>query len=173
MPRGGPGTGSTPADLAYRLLFQDALPSWLFSVRNGATTVWERWNSYSEADGFGPVGMNSFNHYAYGALMEWMYACTAGIPPDPDGPGEGGACVRGIGHAHDNNRTDADCLTSQECSSPSSPLQAKEFTWGEAVVVTRPVTPVPEPGPGLWQGLGPEPTADPVSPSALRIHDQK
>nr|WP_319111845.1 hypothetical protein [Streptomyces europaeiscabiei] len=75
------------ADLAYELLHQDALPSWLFSVNSGATTVWERWNSYSEDAGFGPVGMNSFNHYAYGAIMEWMYAYMAGIARDPDGPG--------------------------------------------------------------------------------------
>ncbi|WP_105974272.1 alpha-L-rhamnosidase [Streptomyces geranii] len=75
------------ADLAYKLLHQDALPSWLFSVRNGATTVWERWNSYSEEDGFGPVGMNSFNHYAYGAIMEWMYAYMGGIARDPESPG--------------------------------------------------------------------------------------
>lgn len=75
------------ADLAYELLHRDALPSWLFSVKNGATTVWERWNSYSEDAGFGPVGMNSFNHYAYGAIMEWMYAYMAGIARDPDGPG--------------------------------------------------------------------------------------
>ncbi|MBK6012357.1 alpha-L-rhamnosidase [Streptomyces sp. MBT53] len=75
------------ADLAYRLLHQDALPSWLFSVKNGATTVWERWNSYSKEDGFGPVSMNSFNHYAYGAIMEWMYAYMAGIARDPDSPG--------------------------------------------------------------------------------------
>ena len=75
------------ADLAYKLLHQDALPSWLYSVRNGATTVWERWNSYSEDAGFGPVSMNSFNHYAYGAIMEWMYAYMAGIARDPDSPG--------------------------------------------------------------------------------------
>ncbi|MEV0221356.1 family 78 glycoside hydrolase catalytic domain [Streptomyces sp. NPDC050704] len=75
------------ADLAYELLHQDALPSWLYSVKNGATTVWERWNSYSEDDGFGPVSMNSFNHYAYGAIMEWMYAYMAGIARDPDHPG--------------------------------------------------------------------------------------
>ncbi len=56
-------------------------------MKNGATTVWERWNSYSEDAGFGPVGMNSFNHYAYGAIMEWMYAYMAGIARDPDGPG--------------------------------------------------------------------------------------
>ncbi|EPD66594.1 alpha-L-rhamnosidase [Streptomyces sp. HGB0020] len=74
-------------DLAYKLLHQDAMPSWLFSVKNGATTVWERWNSYSKQDGFGPVDMNSFNHYSYGAIMEWMYESMAGIAKDPDRPG--------------------------------------------------------------------------------------
>ncbi|MFF1811240.1 family 78 glycoside hydrolase catalytic domain [Streptomyces sp. NPDC058251] len=75
------------ADLAYKLLLQDAMPSWLYSVRNGATTIWERWNSYSTEDGFGPVEMNSFNHYSYGAIMEWMYEDMAGIANDPDHPG--------------------------------------------------------------------------------------
>jgi alpha-L-rhamnosidase len=75
------------ADLAYKLLHQDALPSWLYSVKNGATTVWERWNSYSEDAGFGPVSMNSFNHYAYGAIMEWMYTHMIGIARDPGSPG--------------------------------------------------------------------------------------
>jgi alpha-L-rhamnosidase len=63
------------------------MPSWLYSVKNGATTVWERWNSYSKEDGFGPVDMNSFNHYSYGAIMEWMYESMAGIAKDPDRPG--------------------------------------------------------------------------------------
>lgn len=75
------------ADLAYELLHQDAMPSWLYSVRNGATTIWERWNSYSKEDGFGPVDMNSFNHYSYGAIMEWMYESMAGIAKDPAHPG--------------------------------------------------------------------------------------
>ncbi|MFJ3799068.1 family 78 glycoside hydrolase catalytic domain [Streptomyces sp. NPDC090088] len=75
------------ADLAYTLLHQNALPSWLFSVDNGATTLWEWWNSYSKQDGFGPVVMNSFNHYAYGSIMEWMYEGMAGIARDPDNPG--------------------------------------------------------------------------------------
>lgn len=75
------------ADLAYKLLHQDAMPSWLYSVKNGATTVWERWNSYSKEDGFGPVEMNSFNHYSYGAIAEWMYAYMAGIARDPEHPG--------------------------------------------------------------------------------------
>ncbi len=75
------------ADLAYALLHQNAMPSWLYSVDNGATTVWERWNSYSVEDGFGPVDMNSFNHYSYGAIMEWMYEGMAGIAKDPRHPG--------------------------------------------------------------------------------------
>ncbi|MEU5047243.1 family 78 glycoside hydrolase catalytic domain [Streptomyces griseorubiginosus] len=74
-------------ELAYKLLHQDAMPSWLYSVRNGATTIWERWNSYSREDGFGPVEMNSFNHYSYGAIMEWMYESMAGIAKDPAHPG--------------------------------------------------------------------------------------
>ncbi|GAA4810993.1 family 78 glycoside hydrolase catalytic domain [Streptomyces ziwulingensis] len=74
-------------DLAYRLLHQNATPSWLYSVDNGATTVWERWNSYSREDGFGEVSMNSFNHYSYGAIAEWMYSTMAGIAADPDHPG--------------------------------------------------------------------------------------
>jgi alpha-L-rhamnosidase len=70
-------------DLAYSLLLQTDNPSWLYSVLQGATTVWERWNSYTIEDGFGPVGMNSFNHYAYGAVAEWMFGYMAGIRPDP------------------------------------------------------------------------------------------
>lgn len=73
--------------LAYTLLHQDAMPSWLYSVKNGATTIWERWNSYSTEDGFGPVQMNSFNHYSYGAIGEWMYEDMAGISKDPEHPG--------------------------------------------------------------------------------------
>ena len=69
-------------DTAYTLLLQHKNPSWLYSVDQGATTVWERWNSYTKADGFGPVGMNSFNHYAYGAVLAWMYRTAAGIAPD-------------------------------------------------------------------------------------------
>ena len=68
-------------DMAYTLLLQDKMPSWLYSVKAGATTVWERWNSYSLENGFGDVGMNSFNHYAYGCVSEWMFAYMAGIRP--------------------------------------------------------------------------------------------
>ncbi|MBQ3289595.1 MAG: family 78 glycoside hydrolase catalytic domain [Kiritimatiellae bacterium] len=71
-------------DLAYSLLLQDAFPSWLYSVDQGATTVWERWNGYTKEKGFGPVGMNSFNHYAYGCVLEWLFSAAAGIRPDPE-----------------------------------------------------------------------------------------
>lgn len=77
---------------AYGLLLQHGNPSWLYSVDQGATTVWERWNSYTKKDGFGPVGMNSFNHYAYGAVLAWMYRHVAGIAADPSETGFG--CIR-------------------------------------------------------------------------------
>ena len=69
-------------EVAYTLLLQHKNPSWLYSVDQGATTIWERWNSYVKATGFGPSGMNSFNHYAYGAVLAWMYGTMAGINPD-------------------------------------------------------------------------------------------
>ncbi len=64
---------------AYDLLLQEEYPSWLYSVNQGATTVWERWNSFSIEKGFGDVRMNSFNHYAYGAVASWMIATAGGI----------------------------------------------------------------------------------------------
>ena len=70
-------------ETAYTLLLQHKNPSWLYSVDQGATTIWERWNSYTKANGFGSAGMNSFNHYAYGAVLAWMYGTMAGIQADP------------------------------------------------------------------------------------------
>lgn len=74
-------------DIAYRLLEQETSPSWLFPVKNGATTIWERWNGWSPEKGFEDKSMNSFNHYAYGAVGAWMYGTVAGLNPDPDEPG--------------------------------------------------------------------------------------
>ena len=74
-------------DIAYELLFQRKNPSWLYSVDNGATTIWERWNSYMADKGMGPRGMNSFNHYAYGCVCEWIWETAAGIASDPATPG--------------------------------------------------------------------------------------
>ncbi len=67
------------SDVAFDLLLQHEDPSWLYSVDQGATTIWERWNSYTIKDGFGDVGMNSFNHYAYGSVGEWIYSYMAGL----------------------------------------------------------------------------------------------
>jgi alpha-L-rhamnosidase len=74
-------------DVAYTLLLQRDNPSWLYSVDQGATTIWERWNGYSKADGFLRLSMKSYNHYAYGSVLDWMYGTMAGIRPDPDAPG--------------------------------------------------------------------------------------
>ena len=74
-------------DVAYKLFEQTIYPSWLYPVLQGATTIWERWNSYTLVNGFGPVDMNSFNHYAYGAIEEWMMAYSLGIQRDETQPG--------------------------------------------------------------------------------------
>ncbi len=76
------------SDLAYRLLQQTSYPSWLYPVEQGATTVWERLDSYTETNGFGGNnGMNSFNHYSFGAVGAWMIAHSLGIARDEDRPG--------------------------------------------------------------------------------------
>lgn len=73
---------------AYRLLMQDAFPSWLFSVEHGATTIWERWNGWTPGQGVHPdASMNSFNHYSLGSCGEWLYSGVCGIEPDASHPG--------------------------------------------------------------------------------------
>ncbi len=72
---------------AYNLLLQRGNPSWLYSIDQGATTIWERWDSYTIEKGFQTVDMNSFNHYSYGAVSEWMYRFMAGIEADEAAPG--------------------------------------------------------------------------------------
>jgi alpha-L-rhamnosidase len=74
-------------DLAYDVVFKETYPSWFYSIHQGATTMWERWNSYSRDKGFGDATMNSFNHYAYGAVGQWMYERVAGLAPDEKKPG--------------------------------------------------------------------------------------
>ena len=74
-------------DVAYDLLMQETYPSWLYPVKMGATTVWERWNGIKPDSTFETPSMNSFNHYAYGAIGDWMYRNIAGINTKEDGPG--------------------------------------------------------------------------------------
>jgi alpha-L-rhamnosidase len=66
-------------DVAYDLLLQESYPSWLYPVKMGATTIWERWDGQKTDSTFQDAGMNSFNHYAYGAIGDWMYRVSAGI----------------------------------------------------------------------------------------------
>ena len=72
-------------DIAYRLLNNDTFPSWGYSIKNGATTIWERWDGWTEEKGFQTPGMNSFNHYAFGSIGRWLLGTVAGI--ETDGPG--------------------------------------------------------------------------------------
>ena len=74
-------------DVAYQLLNREEYPSWLYPVKQGATTIWERWDGQKPDGTFQDVGMNSFNHYAYGAIGEWMYRVVAGLELDPREPG--------------------------------------------------------------------------------------
>ncbi len=69
-------------DLAYDLLLTETYPGWLYPVTLGATTMWERWNSWHPEKGFVDTSMNSLNHYAYGAVGDWMYRHIAGIDLD-------------------------------------------------------------------------------------------
>ncbi|MDZ7317946.1 MAG: glycoside hydrolase family 78 protein [candidate division KSB1 bacterium] len=74
-------------DLAYMLLNRQDYPSWLYPITKGATTVWERWDGIKPDGSFQDPGMNSFNHYAYGAIGDWLYRVVAGIDIDPAQPG--------------------------------------------------------------------------------------
>ncbi len=74
-------------DAAYKLLFQQDYPSWLYQVTKGATTIWEHWDGIKEDGSFWSRDMNSFNHYAYGAIGDWLYRCVAGIDTDEQSAG--------------------------------------------------------------------------------------
>ncbi|WP_153798827.1 alpha-L-rhamnosidase [Foetidibacter luteolus] len=74
-------------EVAFKLLMQETYPSWLYPVKMGATTIWERWDGQKPDSTFQTPGMNSFNHYAYGAIGDWMYRVVAGIDTYDDAPG--------------------------------------------------------------------------------------
>jgi alpha-L-rhamnosidase len=91
-------------DVAYRLLMNETFPSWGYEIRNGATTIWERWDGWTEASGFQDPGMNSFNHYSFGSVGEWMYENVAGIRIDESAPASERIAIRpspggGLTHA--------------------------------------------------------------------------
>ena len=70
-------TGNTP--IAYKLLLNDTFPSWGYSIKHGATSIWERWDGWTAEKGFQDPGMNSFAHYSFGAVARWMFQTVAGI----------------------------------------------------------------------------------------------
>lgn len=74
-------------EVAYQLLLQESYPGWLYPIKKGATTIWERWDGIKPDGSFQASSMNSFNHYAYGAIGDWMYRVMAGINTAPDGEG--------------------------------------------------------------------------------------
>lgn len=82
------------SELCYKVLTRRSYPGWGYSVVNGATTVWERWNSYTVEHGFGDVRMNSFNHYSLGSCCEWMFRYCLGISPVESAPGFKSVLVR-------------------------------------------------------------------------------
>lgn len=75
------------SQLAYDLLFRKEYPSWLYPVTKGATTIWEHWDGIMENGDFWSTDMNSFNHYAYGSVLDWLYSVAAGIKTDEKHPG--------------------------------------------------------------------------------------
>ncbi len=83
-------------DVAYALLMQESYPSWLYPVKMGATTIWERWDGIKPDSTFQTPGMNSFNHYAYGAIGDWMYRVVAGIDTQMDAPGYKGIVIKPV-----------------------------------------------------------------------------
>ena len=80
-------TNAGKIEQAFALLLNEEYPGWLYEVKLGATTIWERWNSVLADGSISPNGMNSLNHYSYGAIVEWIYAYVAGIRQDRDVPG--------------------------------------------------------------------------------------
>jgi len=81
-------------EAAYSLLLQENYPSWLYSVKMGATTIWEHWDGVKDDGSFWSPDMNSYNHYAYGVVADWMYSVAAGIKTDENYPGFERAVIR-------------------------------------------------------------------------------
>lgn len=82
-------TANGRSDIAYQLLHQQSFPSWKYSILHGATTIWERWDGWTEEKGFQDPGMNSFNHYSLGSVGEWLRRSVAGIDQQPGTSGHG------------------------------------------------------------------------------------
>lgn len=84
------------ADAAWQLLMKEDFPSWLYQVKAGATTIWEHWDGVKPDGTMWSPDMNSFNHYAYGAIGEWLYRVAAGINTEEHAPGFKSSVLRPI-----------------------------------------------------------------------------
>lgn len=80
-------------DLVYSLLLRKEYPSWIYPVTKGATTIWEHWDGIMENGDFWSKDMNSYNHYAYGSVADWVYGTAAGIKPAQEAPGYAKAVI--------------------------------------------------------------------------------
>ena len=123
------------ADMAYALLNQKTWPSWLYSVTQGATTIWERWDGWTEDRGFQDPGMNSFNHYAYGSIGAWMYNTIAGIDIDPAQPGYKHSMLRPQPNDSDDSLTEASAALTTPYGELSSAWKRKSGRFDWTVVV--------------------------------------
>jgi alpha-L-rhamnosidase len=121
-------TENDMADIAYELLLQRKNPSWIYSIDNGATTIWERWNSYTIEDGMGPRGMNSFNHYAYGAVCAWIWKTVAGIATDTAEPGFRHIIMKPVPDKRLGN-VDAEYLSTAGTIKSSWKYEGDQWTW--------------------------------------------
>lgn len=81
-------------DLAYKILLSETYPGWIYEIKHGATTIWERWNSILEDGSISSTGMNSLNHYAYGSIVEWLFGWCGGLRPVEEAPGFRKAVIR-------------------------------------------------------------------------------
>ena len=141
-------------DIAVNLMLNHKFPSWLYSVDQGATTIWERWNGWTIEKGFGPVGMNSYNHYAYGAVLAWMYRCLAGIAPSVDEPGFRKIVMRPVfdkrfGYVKAEYRSAAGLIKSHWWYEGDKVIW--EFTIPSPAVVTLPNQPAKDYTPGSYR----------------------
>ncbi len=108
-------------DLAYQILLNETYPSWGYTIQNGATTIWERWNSYTRENGFGDVGMNSFNHYSLGSVGQWFYEYMCGIQLAEDNAG----FCRGVIAPH----LDPECRVTSASASLETAHGTIESSW--------------------------------------------
>ncbi|WP_320673017.1 family 78 glycoside hydrolase catalytic domain [Patulibacter defluvii] len=154
--------------LAYDLALREEYPSWGHSIRHGATTMWERWDGWTPEGGFQSPNMNSFNHYAFGAIASWLHRRVAGLDADPATPGEGRLLIRPA----IDERLDWAHATSDGVRGPAAAGWARD---GERLAVTVEVPPncratvlIPGDDPAaLREGDGPAATAEGVAVTGL------